>query len=511
MKYFFILYRYNIKYLVNQILYSSNKFGLKGSFLEKDTIKKAYKSVMKIIITIYIFWILIMSLSQLFFSNISLEVREVNFLILSFLGLSMFLFLGYRVNMDFNRYFLDSSLSRDIRKKLILKNEVLGILFVYSFILLGALPFIILQPILNGITGIFFMTKFLITILGFGLLISFVKIMHDMFMFIRRSQSKSVLSQLVILLLSVLIVIYEGKIAQVIIQIPDIIINNKLPKMVLNIIPDSINLYMYVPPTGISMIVIITILFLYLFVNRIILNTIKNSNESSFKLGLLGKSSKKKKRKLLSPYMLFLKSYNREFNIFNMQFVLIIFFITLASSLLDGNNVLVISNLSILASTLLVLFLLQKNSINVNFFYYYKVSKYKSIILLLIPCIIQFSLLSILFYLVLDAEWSYVFAFILIGLLNIVAGLLIGLQINYSLLRSLQGNIINKIVKLCIIAYLFINISLTRIVATFIENLLVPYLVTVILALIINNVILKNINKIKVFIYAIYKKIIPAS
>lgn len=503
MKNLLILMKYNIKYISNQILYSYKHLGFEETNF--NGIKnKSKKFLWKILLTIYFFWFSIMSLSQVFFNTLNLQVQEINFFILTFSILSLLLFLGYRVNQDFNKYFRSGSFSNFISYTLILSNELLGAIVIFALIFIGALPFLIFQPILNGLKGLIFMMKFFTFIFCFGTLLVFLKIIFDFSTTTTVSYFKNFLSQLFVLLFCIIIIWYKDAIESMIKKLPEIIIENKAASIVMNFVPDGISLYNFSPSILIITIIFGGLLFLFLIVKQVLKKALRAQHETLYKF---------KSQKTFHPYCLLLRNFNREYKIFNLDFLLVYSFVAIITFVFNFSDTTIINNTSILTSALFVQFLVLKSEKIMSMFYYFNFGVLKTTLLLSPITLIQFFALSVMFSFLFGLEsYKYSINFFLLGILNTVACFIIGIHVYFYFSRILQGKVLKQFVKFSILGYSILNLGLIGILIRGLGNyILVPYFSTILLAIIIWFLALKNIKKLRVFLYGLYKKISPTA
>lgn len=496
-----ILIKYNIKYISNQFFYSYKHLGFEESYF--NGIKnKSKKFLWKILLTIYFFWFSIMSLSQVFFHTLNLSVQEINFFIIAFSILSLLLFLGYRVNHDFNTYFRSGSFAKSTSYTLILGNEMLGVIVIYALIFISALPFLIFQPILNGVEGLTFMMKFFMFIFCIGTLLSFLKIIFDFSTTTNVTYYKNFYIQLFILLFSTLTIWYKDVIESMIRKIPEIIIENKAASIVMNFVPDGISLYNYSPSIQTITAILGGMILLSFIVKQVIKRALRTQHETQYKF---------KSNKSSHSYFLVLKNFNREYKVFNLDFLIVYSVTAIITFVFNFSDTTIIHNTSILISALFVQFLVLKSATIMNVFYYYNFGVLKSTLLLLPIALIQFFAFSVLFSFFIGLElYKYSINFFLLGNFNIIACFIIGIHVYFYLSRILQGKILKQLVKLSILGYTILNLCLIQIITRVLGNYIItPYFSTFLLAIIIWFFVIKNINKLRVFLYDLYKKINP--
>ncbi|WP_270181137.1 hypothetical protein [Alkalihalobacillus sp. CinArs1] len=478
-----------LKTMFNQFLYSSNEVGVESGFTRK--LITSLRSYVRISLTIiYLFWFIIAFLFQIFFHYMNLDSQQLNIVILLFGILSLCFFLGYTVNDDIRKYAMNNTFSIYQKKRVILANEYLSAGIIWIFIFLMSFPFVVGQPLLNGLNGMVFILQFLLVVLIAGYMVGFLKFFFYTLQFTYTSEVWRRGGEVLYLLLSIFIFIKREIIFESILFFIKTVLEGNLARWIIQFSPSKFSLYelkidmLWIGTLGgvVLLCVWLSVLFAKILVRE------KNSTT---------KEKKSVPHQVVSIHM----NKVRQYGLINMNF-LVTFVGTLAISVYIKKEGLNIASGTMFPAYLLVSLYLSKKSTQLVLFCK---RNHSSILNTTMLFLIYPGLQFLVIYLILSPSLGKInnhLTFLFGGLLLIASILFLYTASTYRFEYYFEAGLLEKLVQFLIILFLILTIALEVLlvyagITSFVYLFVLPLLILAALY----YILLTNLKHIRSFMY----------
>lgn len=480
MKLIFKLMLLNFKYMVNVFLQSSETFlglNFKNTIQNKKNINRS--NIIIFLIIIYIFWFAVLATAQVFLHYVHLHHSKINIFLLVYVLISVSFFFGSTSNKEFNFFFLNGIFTLSRKKRLLVLNNFSFLVSTLVIIYILSLPIYVLQPILNGKNGFYFIINYIIIIGGLSTIFTFINTIVDFNFNKIVNGIKQYVYQ--ILLISGLIVLGFNTmmIKKMILNIKKMILENSISHNIAHMFSRydlyhiNLGILTYL---GIPLLVIV----MYLLMNIIIRRYLKDNYDYKIRyFNLINISNK---------YFLSLKYLSRRNLIVNNNIFILTCFALLTLVFSQDINI-NIQFVSVVISITIVNALFSiKNRYFFNYFFMLKIKMNQITYFIFLFSFCQFSLLSLIVYFSLNIPIFYfVTHFFLLGLFILYISSFLGLFLYKKLFVIYAENTPYKIIRYSIIFYGFITITLTQIFSLNIYILNVIILLILFIFININN------------------------
>lgn len=490
LRFIYVLVSKIFKIILNQMLYTGEGLGMKTNLVRRFLFQLVpyFKSVL---LVMYFFWFVLVSLFQILFHYIPFPMKSMNIIIIIYFIFSCLIMMNYGVSADIRNYALNTSFPYKQKIKLILMNEYLGSVLTWGFIFIFSLPLFVLQVVLNGVTGLTFMSQALILLLIAGFIIGFLKFAAFVITDRYTIGVSKILLPILYLGICIILSLNQSHFGSFLHSFINKVMNGSLVQWIMELeVLSKVNLYEYkislVGYISLLSIVLICLILLYLFSKKLIVE--KENSQNVVNVNLL-------KRKFLYIFLNIL----REKGIINVEF-----FLTYIGSLI----VLIFSipiglqtaNLALFSTYLLVSLFLNHDSVQtVLFCKRHKTPLLHSAFMLSIPMLIQFTLMICILCLTKSVEVDgSVLDLFFSGILLIIVSMSLYCNCIYKLETIFDEKIFKKLGKAYIVVFFLVVVGFQLLMHSIgINNKAISIIISVLFVYYLTSWMLHRITRVR--------------
>ncbi|PCF75038.1 hypothetical protein B4W73_05610 [Staphylococcus delphini] len=444
----------NIKYIFNMFFHMGQSFlgfDLHSNIKNKKFINRS--NTITLVILIYLFWLVIIIMTQVFIHTIHLQQSKINIFILVYVLISISFGIGSYTNKEFNYFFLNGNFTFDRKKKLLFLNNHCFLISTLTLIYLLSTPIYIVQPILNGKDGLYFIINYTAIITTSLMLFVFINTFIDFKFNNYNNLIVYYFKQIMLLIMIFFMKLKLDVIKDSILYLKEWILGDSISNNIASIF-ENYDFYHIELGTMQYLYLIILISIIYFSTNICIKSFLKDNYDCKIRSFNLINSSNK--------HILIMKYLLRNNSLINSNLFVLASIILLTLSFFPylEENIYIITIVTSIGIVNGVFNIKNRSFFNYMFFLKIAVKQTTHFIFLFVFC--QFSILSIFIYFSLNVSTFYfMIHFFLLGTFVLYLSSLMGVFIYRKLFNLYSENVPNKIIRYGIVFCGFIILTTT--------------------------------------------------